>query len=195
MPSAGQWGVGIGTGALTGAGAGAFLGPIGAGVGGALGAGAGFLSTLLSASDEAKEKKRQLDAYNAQQAQALEAYKRDQQKSAEDDWAQRYAAITGIGNDPMYIATHAKSYDPVQATADFNAHAGAPPTFPDDPTPNYAGLISSAGQLGSTLGAASRQSDAAAKLDELMQQRKAAADAGNESAWAGFYANGGSGFY
>lgn len=195
MANAGQYGVNIGKGAISGATIGSFAGPWGAAIGGVLGGVGGGLSTLLTSSDEAKEKKRQLDAYNEQRAQALQTYQHDQQQKYYDEWEQRYAQRTGANQDPMYVATHHKSYDPLQATEDFNAHAGAAPTFPDDPTPDYGGLLMSAGQLGSSLGTMSRQADAASKLDDLIQQRKNAADAANGSAWGGFYANGGGGFY
>jgi hypothetical protein len=162
--SAGQYGVNIGKGALSGAAAGSFAGPWGAAIGGVLGAAGGGISTLLTSSDEAKERKKQLDAYNEQRAQALQTYEHDQQQKYYDEWEQRYAQRTGANQDPMYVATHHKSYDPAQAEADFNAHAGAAPTFPDEPTPDFGGLLMSAGSLGTTVGTLNRQSALEDKL-------------------------------
>ena len=162
--SAGRYGVAIGTGAASGASIGAFGGPIGAAIGAGLGGLAGGISTLLSSSDEAKERKRQLDEYNAQRAKALEAYQQQQQQSSEDDWERRYASLTGISNDPMYIAQSYDPYDPKKAEADFNLRAGPEPTFPDEPTPNYGALAQSLGSLGSTVGGLSRQADMSDRL-------------------------------
>jgi hypothetical protein len=162
--SAGRYAVGIGTGAASGAGLGAFGGPPGAIIGGVIGGGLGALQTLLSSSDEAKERKKQLDAYNEQRAQALQTYQHDQEQKYYDEWEQRYAQRTGANHDPMYVATHHKSYDPAQAEAEFNAHAGSAPTFPDEPAPNYAALAQSLGSLGSTVGTLNRQSALEDKL-------------------------------
>lgn len=142
--SAGRYGVSIGTGAAGGAGAGAaFGGPIGAVVGGGIGALGGALSTLLSSSDEAKQRKK-----------ALEAYKQQQLEAAQNDWDRRWVALTGGSELDLPL----KPYDPNKAEADFNAHT------PDEPTPNYGALVQSLGSLGGTVGALGRQSDLQDKL-------------------------------
>lgn len=142
MSNAGRYGVNIGMGAASGAAAGTAAFPgIGTAIGGALGALGGGLSTLFQTSEEAKDKEK-----------ARQAYLQKQQENAGDDWERRYAAITGISNDPMYMAMSYKPYDAEKANADFDA------AMPDDPPPNIGGLVSSLGQLGSTVGAASRQS-------------------------------------
>lgn len=146
--SAGRYGVSIGTGAAGGAGAGAaFGGPIGAVVGGGIGALGGALSTLLSSSDEAKQRQK-----------ALEAYKQQQLEASQNDWDRRWAAMTGISNNPAYLGLSYRPYDPQKAESDFNAHT------PDEPTPNYGALVQSLGSLGGTVGALGRQSDLQDKL-------------------------------
>jgi hypothetical protein len=195
MPNAGQWGVGIGTGAATGAGIGtAILPGIGTGIGAGLGAGLGALSTLLTSSDEAKKRKKALEEYERQRAEALHRYTEQTRNKDYAEWEQRYAARHGLNQDPMYAATHHDVFDPNQAAADFNARS------PDQseelgerydasiPPPNYAALAQSLGQLGGTIGGAVRQSDAQERLDGLIQSRKNGAAQAQGMPWGG-YAN------
>lgn len=162
--SAGKYAVNIGKGALTGAAVGSVLGPYGAGIGAGIGAIGGGISTLLSSSDEAKERERQKKLYLQQM-----------QERADDDYEKRFAAITGISGDPMYIAMGHDPYDPQKASADFDAG------MPDEPTPDYGGLAQSAGQLGSVVGSMSRVSDLAQRSEDA---RNLALQGASGNAWA-----------
>jgi hypothetical protein len=162
--SAGRYGVNIGTAAASGAATGAFAGPWGAAIGGVVGGGIGAISTLLQSSDEAKQKKKALEAYQRQREAEWSAQQAQQIRASQDDYRRRMEAlIPGLAQDPMYIAQSYKpyqpqGYDPSQAEAAFNAQ------MPDEPTPNYGALAQSLGSLGSTVGGLSRQADAAERL-------------------------------
>lgn len=175
MASAGRVGVGIGTGAAGGAMTGASFGPWGAVIGGGIGAIGGAVSSLLSSSDEAKERKRAMDEYQRQRDQARNRYIEQERNRIYDEWERRYAARTGLSQDPMYLATHHDTFDPAQAAADFEARAGEAPTLPAEPAPNYGALVQSLGSLGATVGGLSRQADAQSRLDDLIQSRRIAA--------------------
>jgi len=163
--SAGRYGVNIGKGAAGGAVAGTSILPgWGTAIGAGVGAIAGGLSTLLQSSDEAKQKKKALEAYQRQREAEWSAQQAQQIRASQDDYRRRMEAlIPGLAQDPMYIAQSYKpyqpqGYDPSQAEADFNAQ------MPDEPTPDYGGLVQSLGSLGSTVGTMSRQADAAERL-------------------------------
>jgi hypothetical protein len=162
--SAGRYAVGIGTGAASGAGLGAFGGPVGAAIGGVVGGGLGALQTLLSSSDEAKERKKQLDAYNEQRAQALQTYEHDQEQKYYDEWEQRYAQRTGANQDPMYVATPSQVVRSSAGRGGLQRARRRSSDVPDEPTPNYAALAQSLGSLGSTVGTLNRQSALEDKL-------------------------------
>lgn len=172
MANAGTYAVNIGTGAAGGAGIGTTILPgVGTAIGAGLGALAGGLQTLLSSSDEAKQRKKAKEEYERQRAEALRRYTEQQRNQNYDQWEHRNNALVGMftgknpEQDPMYIATHHDTFSPEQAEAEFNDRAGDAPTFPDDPPPNYGALIQSVGQLGGTLGTVARADALGDKLD------------------------------
>jgi hypothetical protein len=158
MPNAGQYGVNIGQGAASGAGLGASFGPWGAVIGGGVGALGGALSTLLSSSDEAKQRKKALEAYRQQTREQREKY-----------IAQSYEPYN-VESFPSLAAEE----------EDFNAR------MPVEQAPNYGQLAQSAMSLGSTVGGLSRQSAAQSKLDELIQSRKNGAAQAQGMPWGGY---------
>lgn len=169
----GRLAVGIGTGAAGGATTGAMFGPWGAAIGGVIGGGAGALSELLSSSDEAKQKKKALEAYRQQTRKQRAEYEQQRLEQSEDDWERRMVALTpGLANDPMYIAQSYEQYQPKPfpslAAEEEAFNAG----MPAEQSPNYAQLVGSLGSLGSTVGGLARQGDAQTRLDELIQSRK-----------------------
>lgn len=192
MANAGQYAVGIGQGAAGGAATGSMFGPWGTAIGGGLGALAGGLSTLLSSSEEARQKKKALEEYERQRAEAYHKYKEGKRNQYYDEWEQRHAARTGLNQDPMYAATHHKSFDENEIMSDFNAQVGEAPTFAEEAPPNYAALAQSMMQLGGAVGGATRQDAMQQKLEELAQSRKNEFWSAQGLPWGGYSSGGGS---
>jgi hypothetical protein len=194
MANAGRYGVGIGTGAASGAMAGASFGPWGAVIGGGLGAIGGGLSTLLSSSDEAKQRRKALEAYRQQTREQREQYEQQRLEASQNDWDRRFASLTGADKLPGYAGFSYEPYkvEPFPSLAAeeeaFNAH------MPIEPAPNYGALAQSAMSLGSTVGGLARQDAAQQKLDELIQSRKNQYWAQQGLPWGG-YSSGGGSFY
>lgn len=171
--SAGRVGVGIGTGAAGGAAAGMVFGPIGAAIGGGIGAIGGLISGLSSSSEEAKQRK---NIRNQRIEQA--------KKAAQDDYEARFAALTGLNNDPMYVAMGYEPFDPQKAEREAQEYTDL--AAPEAP-PDYGSLIGSLGSLGSSIGQQVRADDLSNQVVRMGQQRGNpwAAYAGNDSSMYG----------
>lgn len=148
---AGNVGIGALTGAAGGAATGSIFGPVGAVIGGGIGAIGGLISGLLGESEQAKQRQ-------AIRNQRIEQAK----KAAEEDYWQRFAAISGLNNDPMYVAMSYKPFD--QAEVERNTDLYLEGAMPEQP-PNYGALFSALGSLGGTIGQQVR-------ADQLAQQRQ-----------------------
>lgn len=148
--AAGNVGIGALTGAAGGAATGSVFGPVGAIVGGGIGAIGGLIAGLSGESEAAKQRKA---IRNARMEQA--------KKAAEDDYWARFAAISGITSDPMYMAMSYQPYDEAKVNRETDLYLeGAMPEQP----PNYGALFQALGSLGSTIGQGVR-------ADQLADQR------------------------
>lgn len=165
---AGNVGIGALTGAAGGAATGSIFGPVGAVIGGGIGAIGGLISGLSGESESAKQRQ-------AIRNQRIEQAK----KQAEEDYWQRFAAISGISGDPMYLAMSYKPFDEQQVNRDTDLYLeGAMP----EQGPNYGALFSSLGSLGATIGQGVR-------ADALEQQRKNAPIIAQQQAYGNPWAN------
>jgi len=148
-------GMGAASGAATGAAIGSAFTPVGTAIGGVLGAVGGGLAGLLSASDEAKER-RKAEAAMRQQAE----------EAAQRDWEQRVAAISGLSSNPLYMAMSYEPYDPKKTDEEIKRQMDA--RYPEQGI-DYGALF---GNIGTAAGAVGKNMQADARFEHLQDMQK-----------------------